>query len=102
MNTLPTGDPEFDRAMAEFRAQNTRLDEAGQRFEQLRGRGKDASGHVTAEVLPSGSLVALTFDPRALRLSAADLAEAVLAATRAAEEDAGAQAEEIVTFMHGG
>jgi DNA-binding protein YbaB len=61
---------------------------------ELRGRGTTANGRVVAEVLSTGALVALSIDPRAMRLGAESLADEILAAVRQAGQDVAGRAGE--------
>lgn len=75
---------------------DTKLAEMRTRQAAVRGRGVTAGGRVVAEVLPTGALVGLSIDPRAMRLGAEDLADEVLAAVKEAAKDAADRAAELM------
>ncbi|MEV1169255.1 YbaB/EbfC family nucleoid-associated protein [Nonomuraea sp. NPDC049784] len=83
----PFLDEEMRRFLAEFQADTRPLEELQESLNAIRGRGEAANGQVKAEVLPSGALGSLRIDPRAMRLGADALAEAVLAAASDAAAD---------------
>lgn len=83
----PLLDEEMQRLLAQFQADLRPLQELRESLDGLRGRGEAANGQVKAEVLPSGALGGLRIDPRAMRLGADALAEAVLAAANDAAAD---------------
>ncbi|MDP9864432.1 MULTISPECIES: YbaB/EbfC family nucleoid-associated protein [Streptosporangium] len=80
-------DEEMRRLLAQFQAETRPLEELQEGLNAIRGRGEAANGQVRAEVLPTGALGSLRIDPRAMRLGADALAEAVLAAAGAAATD---------------
>jgi DNA-binding protein YbaB len=85
--TTPDGgapflDEEMHRFLGQFQAATRPLEELQESLGAVRGRGTAAQGQVEAEVLASGALGGLRIDPRAMRLGADALAEAVLAAAR--------------------
>ncbi|GAA3568652.1 hypothetical protein GCM10022419_056820 [Nonomuraea rosea] len=90
-------DEEMHRLLAQFQADTRPLRELQERLTDIRGRGEAAHGQVTAEVLPTGALGGLRIDPRAMRLGADALAEAVLAAAAAAAADLTAQMAGMMT-----
>ena len=83
----PFLDEEMQRLLAQFQADMRPLQELRESLDNLRGHGEAANGQVKAEVLPSGALGGLRIDPRAMRLGADALAEAVLAAANDAAAD---------------
>ncbi|MFG6197263.1 YbaB/EbfC family nucleoid-associated protein [Nonomuraea sp. JJY05] len=83
----PFLDEEMQRLLAQFQADVRPLQELRESLNDIRGRGEAANGQVKAEVLPSGALGGLRIDPRAMRLGADALAEAVLAAASDAAAD---------------
>ncbi|MEV4111212.1 YbaB/EbfC family nucleoid-associated protein [Nonomuraea sp. NPDC049695] len=93
----PFLDEEMRRFLAEFQADIRPLEQLQEGLNAVRGRGEAAHGQVTAEVLASGALGGLRIDPRAMRLGADALAEAVLAAANAAAADLTAQMEKMMT-----
>ncbi|MEV0202652.1 YbaB/EbfC family nucleoid-associated protein [Nonomuraea sp. NPDC050691] len=80
-------DAEMGRFLAQFEADIQPLEELQERVKAIRGRGEAADGWVRAEVSASGALDSLRIDPRAMRLGADALAEAVLAAASDATAD---------------
>lgn len=95
----PAGDPEMQQLLAVIGEQTNRMEEVGQSLAEARGRGEAAGGHVSVEVLASGSLAALRIDPRALRLGSEALAEAILAASDEAVRDAAEQAGTLLNSL---
>ncbi|GAA2311775.1 hypothetical protein GCM10010149_73150 [Nonomuraea roseoviolacea subsp. roseoviolacea] len=90
-------DAEMSRFLAQFEAEIRPLEELQERVQAVRGRGEAADGLVRAEVLASGALAGLRIDPRAMRLGADALAEAVLAAASEATADLTAQMAGMMT-----
>ncbi|WP_406311537.1 YbaB/EbfC family nucleoid-associated protein [Streptosporangium sp. NBC_01639] len=84
---VPFLDAEMNRFLAQFQADTRPLEELQESLKAVRGRGEAANGQVKAEVLASGALGSLQIDPRAMRLGADALAEAVLAAASNAAAD---------------
>ncbi|MEU8320915.1 YbaB/EbfC family nucleoid-associated protein [Nonomuraea sp. NPDC048881] len=93
----PYLDDEMRRLLGQFQADIRPLEELQESLDAVRGRGEAADGQVRAEVLPTGALGGLRIDPRAMRLGADALAEAVLAAANAAAEDLAAQMTGLMT-----
>ncbi|WP_285778748.1 YbaB/EbfC family nucleoid-associated protein [Microtetraspora sp. NBRC 13810] len=93
----PFLDEEMHRLLAQFQADTRPLLDLQESLNAVRGRGEAANGQVTAEVLPSGALGGLRIDPRALRLGADALAEAVLAAAGDATADLARQMAGMMT-----
>ncbi|MDR8408678.1 YbaB/EbfC family nucleoid-associated protein [Nonomuraea sp. 3-1Str] len=93
----PFLDEEMSRFLSQFQADTAPLEELRERLDAIRGRGEAADGLVRAEVLPSGALGSLRIDPRAMRLGADALAEAVLAAANDATADLTAQMAGLMT-----
>lgn len=84
---IPFLDAEMKRFLTQFQADTRPLEELQESLHAIRGRGEAANGQVKAEVLASGALGSLHIAPRAMRLGADALAEAVLAATSNAAAD---------------
>ncbi|MEV4353477.1 YbaB/EbfC family nucleoid-associated protein [Nonomuraea sp. NPDC004186] len=93
----PFLDEEMQRLLSQFQADLRPLQELRESLDNLRGRGEAANGQVKAEVLPSGVLGGLRIDPRAMRLGADALAEAVLTAANAAAADLAKQMAGMMT-----
>jgi DNA-binding protein YbaB len=79
---------DFEAMLASANAQIKAVQDLTSQMATLRGVGEAADGKVRAEVAPAGMLTGLTIEPKALRMSSEELAEAILAASRAAGEDA--------------
>jgi DNA-binding protein YbaB len=90
-------DEEMSRFLGQFQATTRPLEELREGLGAVRGRGTAAHGQVEAEVLASGALGSLRIDPRAMRLGADALAEAVLAAAGEAGADLAAQLTGMLT-----
>jgi DNA-binding protein YbaB len=84
---VPFLDAEMNRFLAQFQASTGPLEELQESLNAIRGRGEAANGQVKAEVLANGALGGLRIDPRAMRLGADALAEAVIAAASNAAAD---------------
>ncbi|GGS78450.1 YbaB/EbfC family nucleoid-associated protein [Nonomuraea spiralis] len=93
----PYLDEEMRGLLAQFQADVRPLEKLQESLDAVRGRGEAADGQVRAEVLPTGALGGLRIDPRAMRLGADAVAEAVLAAAGAAAEDLAAQMAGLMT-----
>jgi DNA-binding protein YbaB len=96
MDGAATGEPRIEDLVASITRRNTALQEAQARMGELRGTGKAAEDRVTVEVDQYGALTALRIDPRAMRLGAEALAEAVLAAAEQGVRDVRTRAEELM------
>jgi DNA-binding protein YbaB len=59
------------------------------------GRGESEDGRVIVTVNATGSLQSIEFDPKAMRLASTDLADAIVATARLAEQDAKTQVRAI-------
>ncbi|WP_327088939.1 YbaB/EbfC family nucleoid-associated protein [Nonomuraea sp. NBC_01738] len=90
-------DAEMSRFLAQFQADIKPLEDLQASLNEIRGRGEAADGQVKAEVLPGGGLAGLRIDPRAMRLGADALAEAILAAANAAASDLTTQMSGMMT-----
>lgn len=93
----PFLDEELRRLMAQFQTDIQPLEELRHTLDAVRGRGEAANGQVKAEVLPSGALAGLHINPRAMRLGADALAEAVMAAANMAATDLAEQLSGMMT-----
>jgi DNA-binding protein YbaB len=93
----PFLDEEMHRFLGQFHATTRPLEELQESLGAVRGRGAAAHGQVAAEVLASGALDSLRIDPRAMRLGADALAEAVLTAASNAATDLTAQLTAMMT-----
>ncbi|MFC4118726.1 YbaB/EbfC family nucleoid-associated protein [Nonomuraea zeae] len=92
----PEDDAEF---LAQYIAQSRQimrgLQAARSAIQQVEGWARSADGMVEASAGGQGAPTSLRIDPRALRLSEAALGATVTAVLRAAQDDAGRQAQEI-------
>ncbi len=70
--------------------------------EEVRGVGTGGDGRVRAEVSAFGRLEALSIDATLLRVGTSVIAEYVLEAVRAAQDDAQRQSSELVGLVPGG
>ncbi|QKW33601.1 YbaB/EbfC family nucleoid-associated protein [Actinomadura sp. NAK00032] len=84
----PTGNPEIDRYMKVIQDQLEQATNIQSQLAELSGEGASADEQVRATVGPSGNLMALTIEPKAMRLGSEALAEAVLEAVRVATQNA--------------
>ncbi|MEV1173192.1 YbaB/EbfC family nucleoid-associated protein [Nonomuraea sp. NPDC049784] len=85
-----------DQAMA-------KLAEAMNGLKEVTGEGTAAGGKIQAAVESDGLVREIRFDPRVLRTMGSDeLAEAIVAAVRAAQISARTQLEERLAEAHGG
>lgn len=91
-----TGDQEIGRLLEEFQKDVTQLEHLRDRITEVRGRGEAAQGRVVAEASPTGALIGLTIDARAMRLGSDELAAAVLEAAAEAARNAEAGIGELV------
>ncbi|MCG5220526.1 YbaB/EbfC family nucleoid-associated protein [Streptosporangium sp. KLBMP 9127] len=97
----PTGDPELDRMLSALGEQTARFEKVGRDLAETRGTGEAAGGQVVVEVCADGSLKDLRIDPRAMRLGSAALAEAILGAARAAQQDVAGRANQLMEPLVG-
>jgi DNA-binding protein YbaB len=91
-----SGDPEIERLLAQFNADVAQVEQLRDRITEVRGRGEAADGRVVAETAPTGALVGLTIDPRAMRLGSDELAAAILEAAGAAARNAEEEMTDLV------
>ncbi|NBE93425.1 YbaB/EbfC family nucleoid-associated protein [Nonomuraea sp. KC401] len=89
MNESGSFDPELDRLVAEFRAEAQPLSDVIGQVNEIQGEAASAGGKVVVRVAPSGELLGLRIDRRAMRMGSEDLAEAIMDAARQAMMDAG-------------
>lgn len=94
MDDTTGGESRIEDLVATITRQNAALQEAQARVSELRGKGRAADERVTVEVDRFGALTSLRIDPRAMRLGAEALAEAILSAAEQGVRDARAQADE--------
>ncbi|NJP94146.1 YbaB/EbfC family nucleoid-associated protein [Nonomuraea sp. FMUSA5-5] len=92
----PEDDAEY---LAQYLAESRRvlrdLQAARAAMRQVEGRAESDDGLIEAAAAGQGVLTRLRIDPRALRLGEAALGRAVTKVLRAAQEEAGRQAQEI-------
>lgn len=94
--TSYTGNPEIDRELEKALAGLDQLEELQRRLADWRTEGYDPEGLVRVEVGPTGNLLDLALDPRAMRLDSQSLAEAILAAAQSATAKAAQEINELV------
>lgn len=86
---------ELRKRVAGMLSQATVIRDAQAELERLQTDGEAADGLVTVTVGPTGALMNVRIDPRAMRLDSTSLAEAILEAAQQATARAGEKAEEI-------
>jgi DNA-binding protein YbaB len=96
MDDTAEGGSRIEDLVATITRQNAALQEAQARMSELRGKGRAAGERVVVEVDRFGALTSLRIDPRAMRLGAEALAEAVLDAAEQGLRDVRAQADEVM------
>jgi DNA-binding protein YbaB len=77
----------LERILRDAESGMPKVGEMRERIAELVGKGEAADGRITAEFTSAGGLSALELDPRALRLSAAELSTEIRAAVNAASKD---------------
>ncbi|TQS17709.1 YbaB/EbfC family nucleoid-associated protein [Microbispora hainanensis] len=89
---------EEDLARAEEQAERVHAwaERARGDLEEITGTGEAASGQVTATVSAEGTVLDVTFGPRAMRLDSRTLAEEVRAAVSRARLDAARRTRELI------
>ncbi|MEO3806189.1 YbaB/EbfC family nucleoid-associated protein [Nonomuraea sp. B1E8] len=92
MNEDKGFDPELDRLVAEFRKDAQPLSDVIGQINEIQGEAASAGGKVLVRVAPSGEVLGLRIDPRAMRMGSEELAEAIMDAARQAMMDAGRKA----------
>ncbi|MEO3890383.1 YbaB/EbfC family nucleoid-associated protein [Nonomuraea sp. B5E05] len=95
MNEGGSFDPELDRLVAEFRADAQPLSDVIGQINEIQGEAASAGGKVAVRVAPSGELLGVRIDPRAMRMGSEELAEAIMDAARRAMTDAGRKAMQV-------
>src|SRR5689334_8828970 len=76
--------PDFDRELKRIMSSLDQMEEVQRRLTDIRGVGEAHGGLIKVEVGPSGALLDLTLDPRAMRLDSQSLREAILSASQEA------------------
>ena len=76
--------PDFDRELKRIMSSLDQMEEVQRRLTEIRGVGEAHGGLIKVEVGPSGALLDLTLDPRAMRLDSQSLREAILSASQEA------------------
>lgn len=79
-----------------------RLADMTDELDSITGKGKSRSGMVEAVVDNGGRLDRIELEPRAMRLSSAELSEEIVEAVRAAQDSAQRQGEELLAQAMGG
>ncbi|WP_242885205.1 YbaB/EbfC family nucleoid-associated protein [Actinomadura litoris] len=83
-----TGNPEIDRYMKVIQEQLQHATDVQSQLADLTGEGTAADEQVRATVGPTGNLMSLTIESKAMRLGAEALTEAIIEATRLATANA--------------
>ncbi|MFI0481891.1 YbaB/EbfC family nucleoid-associated protein [Actinomadura sp. 9N215] len=91
--------PDFERFQRDMQEQMGDLTKMKEAIEAAVGRGEAADGRVVAEYRSEGGLTRLDLDPRAMRLSSAELSEEIRTAVNAAAQDFQKKAREASTSM---
>ncbi|MEQ4718183.1 YbaB/EbfC family nucleoid-associated protein [Nonomuraea sp. B19D2] len=73
-----------------------RLQSAQREIQTISGVGEGADGKVRVRADADGRIAQISLDPRVMKLSSQDLAEAVVLAVRRAQEDSAMQCERVV------
>ncbi|WP_242901172.1 YbaB/EbfC family nucleoid-associated protein [Actinomadura terrae] len=84
----PTGNPEIDRYMKVIQEQLQHATDVQSQLAELTGEGAAADEQVRVTVGPTGNLMSLTIEPKAMRLGAEALTEAILESARLATANA--------------
>ncbi|TDE57177.1 YbaB/EbfC family DNA-binding protein [Nonomuraea mesophila] len=95
MNEGRSFDPELDRLVAEFREDAEPLSDVIGQIDKIEGEAASAGGKVVVRVAPSGELLGVRIDPRAMRMGSEEMAEAIMDAARQAMMDAGRRAMQV-------
>ncbi|MFG1948419.1 YbaB/EbfC family nucleoid-associated protein [Nonomuraea sp. NPDC048826] len=91
----PTGDPELDRLMTEFRANSQEFSDVMGQVGEVVGRAATQDDRIQVRVSASGQLTALHIDPRAMRMGSRELADTIMDLSRRAAEDAARRLMEV-------
>ena len=97
-----SGNEEVDRYMAQAAEQLKQLSGLQEKMSELRGEAFAADDRIRVEVGPSGNLLALEIDPRAMRLGSEALAEQILEASKAATVQMSEKLAELTAPFAGG
>ncbi|TDD21935.1 YbaB/EbfC family DNA-binding protein, partial [Actinomadura sp. KC06] len=79
--------PDFERFQRDMQQQIGDFSKMQETIQAAVGRGEAAEGRIVAEFKSEGGLTKLDLDPRALRLSSAELSEEIRTAVNAAAQD---------------
>ncbi|TYK43712.1 YbaB/EbfC family nucleoid-associated protein [Actinomadura decatromicini] len=79
--------PDFERYQRDMQQQMGDLTKMQESIKAAVGRGEAADGRIVAEYRSEGGLTKLDLDPRALRLPAVELSDAIRTAVNAAAQD---------------
>ncbi|GAA3471599.1 YbaB/EbfC family nucleoid-associated protein [Nonomuraea roseola] len=92
----------FERMARESEESVRRLEEMSQEITSVTGTGESRSGLVVARTDHGGMLDSVRLDPRAMRMGSEELAEELVEAVRAAQQDAQRQGEELLSHALSG
>ncbi|TMQ97799.1 YbaB/EbfC family nucleoid-associated protein [Actinomadura soli] len=79
--------PDFERFQRDMQQQIGDFSKMQETIQAAVGRGEAAEGRIVAEFTSEGGLTKLELDPRAMRLSSAELSEEIRTAVNAAAQD---------------
>jgi DNA-binding protein YbaB len=87
---------DLDRITARAEAMLLRVEEIRKEVDVVVGRGTAADGQVTVAAAANGRLTEIVVAPRAMRLDSRKLAEELLRAVNAAQDDADSQVRQVM------
>ncbi|TDD48227.1 YbaB/EbfC family DNA-binding protein [Nonomuraea terrae] len=90
------GPDDLERVGREAEQTLARLADVQERLAAIRGSGTAADGHVVVSADSSGRIDKIQLNPRAMRLASQDLADELLRAVNAAQDDCARQARELL------
>ncbi len=81
----------IDQMMSKVAEQIATAKANAQAMAEMTGKGETEEGKIVVTVNPTGALVSIELDPRAMRMASTDLAGAIVAASEIAKKDAADQ-----------
>lgn len=94
-------DFDLDKVLAQAQQNVAKMATLKERMANLTGTGESAEGRVKVTSSPNDPVAEMRIDPRAMRMSAEDLSDAVRSAIKAARRDLDRQVEELAAFEYG-
>jgi DNA-binding protein YbaB len=91
----------LDNMLAEAESAVSRSRELEHQIATLEATGTAADGRVTVTAAAGGRISGVTIEPKAMRLASEDLAQAILDASREAQEELNRQMQELVKGFWG-